>query len=711
MFSNYFKPRLITYSSYVLLLATAFLLQSLAPKPIKKNLEKELSAPFQLYSAFINFQNSAVTPPNGFDKDYGKGFGHSSVEAIGKTFRYGWKNAMTNAPIDISEEALNNGNGAGKNRLDLSYNSAGKTEKLEGTFIHLQGNNIGGWEIQPRGKEVYWELEVPNGFIEVTLSFGDKDVYIDSRHTATVEGYSIIAAFAPQPNQIRKATMLVKVDDGLLTINGLGGFNSKINYIEVHEIVDNEDAADGVLDFTPQSKELSLIVGEQKGIIASSLSGEGANTVGLIIKDDMHKVNNGLANANDWISLPQNFSTGPLNFTVNATGLKADDTRESTIIATAAGFKPAFFEPSLLILAGCSPLSLVPCDQLLREMPLNLTFDGNNNDNNELTDANGIATGFTVTTPHSGARLSKDQPISYPGVNGYEPSKININDGNLSLTATKGIATLTENSQVNTLGVALQELNSSFLMETKIIQVNMPSSGDPQAGINFGFNDNNFVKLVVLNANSIQLKREINGAAANELNNDATITVQNLDLAGNDVTLRLLIDKDAKTIAATYAINEGDFITLSASGKDALDMPAALLTGRSAPAEVKGASLAGIFASYNKASTTFDATFDYFKIGEPTLSINTAEGTLAKIKVYPNPTRDYLNISLPKQSSIESLFIYDFQGRLINTYTSENVQTNTGYRLNTANLSAGVYLLQVRQNNGNTEQVKFIKSH
>lgn len=56
----------------------------------------------------------------------------------------------------------------------------------------------------------------------------------------------------------------------------------------------------------------------------------------------------------------------------------------------------------------------------------------------------------------------------------------------------------------------------------------MPASGDPQAGINFGFNENYYVKLVVLNGNSIQLKREINGVAAIGLNNDATITVQNL---------------------------------------------------------------------------------------------------------------------------------------------------------------------------------------
>ena len=708
MFSNCFKSNLSAYVYCTLLLVSVSMLQSFTPKPINEKLKKELPVSFQLYSAFINFQNSSVTPPSGFDKDYGKGFGNSSISAIGSSFRYGWKNASTNDPIDISEEATGNGNGAGTNRLASSYNAASTTQKLEGTFIHLQGNNIDSWENQPRGKEVYWELEVPNGYMEVTLSFGDKDIYIDSRHSATVEGYSIIAAFAPQSKQIRKATMLVKVKDGFLTINGLGGFNSKINYIEVHEIVDDDEAADGILNFNPQSKNLSLIVGEQNGILSSSLSGAGANSVGLIIKDDMRAANDKVENANDWISLPQNFLTGQLNFPINATGMQAGNTHKSAIIATAAGFKPAFFEASLSIVAGCSPLSLLPCDQLVRKMPLNLTFNGKENG---LEDTNGTSTGFTVATPHSGSRLAEDKPASYPGINGYEPRKIKITDGNLRLTATKGIASLKENSQINTLGVALQELNSAFQIETQIIQATMPASGDPQAGINFGFNDNDFVKLVVLNGNAIQLKREINGASANGLNNDATITVQNLDLVGKDVILRLLIDIDEQTIAATYAINGGDFITLSGTGKESLDLPASLLAGRSTPAEVKGTNLVGVFASYNKASTTFDATFDYFKISKPTqvLSINKVE-PLAKMKVYPNPAQDHLNISLPKQTNIQGISIYDLQGRMITKVSAESAQINTGYRLNTGHLSAGVYVVQILQDNGDTAQVKFIKA-
>jgi len=708
MFLNYFKSPFITYSSYVFFIASALMLQSFTPNPIKGNIKKELTAPFQLYSAFINFQNSAAAPPSGYDKDYGKGFGHSSVSAIGSTFQYGWKDAANNSPIDISEEASNNGDGSGRNRLGTSYNAASTTEKTEGTFIHLQGNNVIGWENQPRGKEIYWELEVPNGYLEVTISLGDKGTYTDSEHTATVEGYTIIAAFVPQLNQTRTATILVKVNDGLLTINSLGGFNSKINSIEVHEIVDDEDAANKTLTFNPQSKNLSLIVGEQNGVITSSLSGAGAGSVGLIVKDNAQTENNNVVKTNDWLRLPQNSATGTLNFAVNATGLQAGNTRKSTIIATAAGFKPALFEASLAMVAGCSPLSLLPCVQLVREMHLNLTFNGKENG---LEDPNGTSTGFTVATPHSGSRLAEDKPASYPGINGYEPSKIKITDGNLRLTATKGIANLKENSQINTLGVALQEFNSPFQIETRIIQATMPASGDPQAGINFGFNDNYFVKLVVLNGNSIQLKREINGASANGLNNDATITIENLDLEGKDVILRLIIDKDAQTIAAIYSINGGDFTTLSASGRETLELPASLLVGRSTPSEVQGAILAGVFASYNKASTTFDVTFDYFKISEPTpvLSLTEVE-PLAKIKVYPNPAQDHLNISLPKQTNIQGIFIYDLQGRMITKVSAESAQTNTGYRLNTGNLSAGIYLVQIRQDNGNTAQVKFIKS-
>ncbi|MDM9632855.1 hypothetical protein, partial [Robiginitalea aurantiaca] len=119
-------------------------------------------------------------------------------------------------PFDASNLAPGNDSGVGRNRL-TDYSAATNQEKLEGTLVHFQGDNISGWNGQPRGNELYWELEVPNGTYAVTLGLGDASSSVDSRHSATVEGYTIIPALTPVPGEVRTATMIVEVTDGLLT--------------------------------------------------------------------------------------------------------------------------------------------------------------------------------------------------------------------------------------------------------------------------------------------------------------------------------------------------------------------------------------------------------------------------------------------------------------------------------------------------------------
>jgi len=679
--------------------------------PVKKSKTERGTSTFQLYSASINFQNRAVTPPSGYEKDYGKGFGSSTISAIGKTFSYGWKSVATQAPLDISEDDSKNGTGVGRNRLGSKYTSATTVEKLEGTFIHMQGNNIANWQDEPRGQEVYWELEVPNGYLEVTLSFGDKGSYTDSRHTATVEGYSIIAAFKPDPQETRKVTMLVEVEDGALTLTSTGAYNSKINYIEVEEIFHDEDSANRMLGFNPQSKNLSLITGVNQGTISTQLTGEGATAVGLVIDNDMIMQGGELLNTNSWISLPDKPALGALNFKVNSTGIRIGETRNSSIIATAAGFKPATFDASLVVVAGCPPLSILPCDQLVNNFPVNITFDGNQNG---LADADGVPIGLTTAMPHIAPRLKADLPLSYPTVNGYEPAKIIIKDGNLNLTASKGIASLAENRQVNTLGVALQNPDTPFQMETRLLDLRMPATGNAQAGLTFGSNEDLFVKLVVLNGNTIQLKKEINGTSASGLNNADNITVENLDLLAKDVMLRLVFDRENKTVSAFYSLNEGELIPLSAKGKTTLELPGALMTGLTSPSALTGVNLASIFASYNNAPSTFDTTFDYFTIEDATATLSTPQmnRSLTEFKVYPNPVKDILYITGSQQEQqVNTISIYDLQGRLINDYDAHLLKTASGYQISTGDLSAGVYVIRLKNNTGDSKQLKFIKSN
>ncbi|MCK0133808.1 PKD domain-containing protein, partial [Arenibacter sp. S6351L] len=312
------------------------------------------------FIAHINFQNnpSFTTPPAGYLADYGKAFGNSSVTIGTENYEYGWKLASDGTtPADISNEAANNGGsgatgGAGRNRITTTYSGASDQEKLEGTLMHFQGDNImsntGGnqsWAGQPRGNEVIWELEIPNGTYAVTIGLGDKDVNnIDSRHSATIEGYTIIPAFVPNPGQTVVETMIVEVTDGFMTMNGVGGFNSKITHIDVVESTGTP--VNGVLTFSPNSISEALEAGTSS-TFSSTLSGAGATNISLTINDNINAVDKNITGSNDWLTIPTTNTVGLFDFAIDATNLAVGDTRNNKIIATAKGFIPAELDADL----------------------------------------------------------------------------------------------------------------------------------------------------------------------------------------------------------------------------------------------------------------------------------------------------------------------------------------------------------------------------
>ncbi|MGB6150466.1 MAG: malectin domain-containing carbohydrate-binding protein [Pricia sp.] len=254
----------------------------------------------------------------------------------------------TGAPFDASDEAANNATGVGRLRLAdvATYNAASLTEKLEGTLVHFQGDNIDGWnDGQPRKNELFWELEIPNGVYEITLGLGDKAANnVDSKHSATLEGYTIIPAFNPTQQEVRTATMVVAVSDGLLTLNGLGGFNSKITHIDIIESADTP--VSGALTFLPTSVSETLEAGAS-GTFSSELSGEGATDIGLVINDNVDETG-----TNDWLTLPIKTDLGQFDFSMDATALVVDDLRNDVIIATAKGFTPAILTTDLNVVSG-----------------------------------------------------------------------------------------------------------------------------------------------------------------------------------------------------------------------------------------------------------------------------------------------------------------------------------------------------------------------
>ncbi|OWW27408.1 hypothetical protein B4Q04_07075 [Zobellia sp. OII3] len=299
------------------------------------------------FEAHINFQdNPSVTiPPAGYLADYGKAFGNAAVTQNGNSYSYGWKLASSGNPFDASEEVAGNATGVGRMRLGniSNYNAAPLQEKLEGTLVHFQGDNISGWgNAQARKNELFWEMEIPNGVYEVTIGLGDKAVgNTDSRHSATVEGYSIISAFVPAEQEVRTSTMVVQVSDGLLTIDGTGGFNSKITHIDVVETT--ASPVNGILAFTPAIADQTIEAGESTSFVAE-LAGAGAVDIGLAINDNIDETA-----SNGWLTLPVKNDIGSYEFTIDGTSLLVGDVRNAQVIATAKGFVPAVLDIDLTV--------------------------------------------------------------------------------------------------------------------------------------------------------------------------------------------------------------------------------------------------------------------------------------------------------------------------------------------------------------------------
>jgi hypothetical protein len=277
------------------------------------------------------------------------------------------------------------------------------------------------------------------------------------------------------------------------------------------------------------------------------------------------------------------------------------------------GFVLPLFVAPLRMTAQCDPVSLLPCADLAVTVPLRFDFAGNEGG---LDDASGNEVGFTLVDNHGEARMPADGTPTYPNVNGYEPGKLSVSNGNLILTAGQGIAfrkpggSTNNNNQINTLGVGVRDWSANTLnVETKLLSL-ATGGNSAQAGIWFGTDEDNFVKLAAANDNQIELRIEQDGVSNNNL--ATTLRVEGLNLANQDITLRLSVDPVAATISGYYRIGSGPEVQVIQSSTASLALPNGFITGRVFGSEA-AMTLAGVFATYRNGSV-FDATFDYFAI-------------------------------------------------------------------------------------------------
>lgn len=141
----------------------------------------------------VNFQLAGAPIPGGYLPDTGEVFA-----ARGNGESYGWNFDHT----DVARDREVNPD----QRLD--------------TLVHFK---LGG----------VWELALPNGAYDVTVSVGDAAVA--STHTIVAEGLTMINGVALGANQFQQATQTITVSDGRLTLTqgALPDKSTRINYIEV----------------------------------------------------------------------------------------------------------------------------------------------------------------------------------------------------------------------------------------------------------------------------------------------------------------------------------------------------------------------------------------------------------------------------------------------------------------------------------------------
>jgi hypothetical protein len=163
-----------------------------------------LSALAQPYQ--INFSDG-TSPPTGWETDEGLPYGPR-----GNGLTYGWVDpADLTTPVDISVR--------GRNR-----NPNPDVDVLTETLMHMQYSDV-----NSSAQDGTWLFDLPNGFYEVEVTVGDNSNN-DSYHIIRAEGIQIMDFNTFGGGQPRFATggCLIEVTDSVLTIDALGGNNTKI---------------------------------------------------------------------------------------------------------------------------------------------------------------------------------------------------------------------------------------------------------------------------------------------------------------------------------------------------------------------------------------------------------------------------------------------------------------------------------------------------
>ncbi|TDT18486.1 fibronectin type III domain protein [Ilumatobacter fluminis] len=379
----------------------------------------------------------------------------------------------------------------------------------------------------------------------------------------------------------------------------------------------------GTLTASPDPVEFSVVEGETDSTTVT-VTGDGAAPT-LTATESL-----------SWLTVTED-TPGSFTFDVDTIGLAVGEV-SGDVEFTAPDYTDLTVGVSLDVTEApavpCSPISTLDCSDVEVALPFTLTFDGTEGG---LVDGDDESIGFTMVDDPSEPRLTGDPAVSNPNVPGYEPGLLDLDAtaGSLTIDATKGIqyldppASSNNNTLLNALGVGVDVGAADEVVITATMD---PAAwrnegNSAQAGIWFGLDEDNYVKLVLAEdtaagVSDIQLLREIGGVTNP---GDTADGLDVLNVADTEpVTLQMVIAGDQ--VSANYALGSGALTPVVEASIDHLDIPASFTDGAILPDGESGpVSFAGIFATNRNGSNTpgidpefldFSVTADF---GEPGL--------------------------------------------------------------------------------------------
>jgi N-acetylneuraminic acid mutarotase len=325
--------------------------------------------------------------------------------------------------------------------------------------------------------------------------------------------------------------------------------------------------------------------------------------------------------ADPWLDVTPATGTTPATLTldIDASGLPPGN-YTTTVTAHALGYQSDILTVSLTVgpEGHCSPL---PCEDLLVDLPYVLTFD---QDHGFLHDRAGVGTGFTYVQPA-------------PHGIGYAPGylQMDLTAGVLNITTRAGLQFQTSNNQDNALGVGIDAPSQISVLTTTIVNPPVGTGNFEQAGLWFGVDQDNYVKLVVISTpqgTKIQHLLEVGGVQVAEKKTGV------LNVANSRLQLILRVDPITRIVSSRYRIdNQGthavagyatppEFFSFDAAGIDPT---------------IGTRSFGGIFASHRSAAASVVYSFDDFSV--------TAEALPASLD---QPAFDRISATVPFPSSM-----------------------------------------------------------